>query len=126
MEFSGATTAIIFGSPSCGPCRRLLESMVDFAADERSRGDVRLLFLSTGDVAATRTIVPNRPPENLEFICVAESAMEDFKVRVTPFSFLVDQNSVVVRKGLANHVADLYELVRANRPIDRRIAWIFV
>ena len=106
--YRGRPVMILFGSPHCSPCRILLPQLHDWA---RSHPDVMVLWLNAAspeeslkfvsETGSTLPIVPFAPETNL---------MDSYRVRVTPFMFLLDENGVVRAKGLANTKSglDLY------------------
>lgn len=103
--YKGRPVMLLFGSPHCSPCRILLPQLHDWA---RSHSDVAVLWLNAAspeeslkfvsDTGATLPIVPFAPEENL---------MDSYRVRVTPFMFLLDEKGIVRAKGLANTKAGL-------------------
>jgi methylamine dehydrogenase accessory protein MauD len=107
-DYLGKPTVILFGSPHCSPCRILLPQMHDWAKAHPEVGVVWLNAASpeeslkfVSETGATLPIMPYTPESKL---------MDKYRVRVTPFMFLVDENSVIRQKGLVNTKAglDLY------------------
>lgn len=117
--YSGQPVLLLFGSPHCSPCRTLLPQLHDWAGAHR---DVAVLWLNAAspeeslkfvsDTGATLPVLSFAPEENL---------MDSYRVRVTPFMFLLDGKGVVRAKGLANTKAglDLYykELKNGKQPL---------
>lgn len=108
--FRGQPLLLIFGSPTCGPCRTLIPDLNVFA--EERRQELRVLFMSRGEVAETqrfasefgvRVPIATHPDEELP---------TKFQVRVTPFAFLLDGDGVIRAKGLANNRDHLDLLLR--------------
>jgi methylamine dehydrogenase accessory protein MauD len=107
-EYQGRPVLLLFGSPHCSPCRTLLPQLHDWA---RSHPDVGIIWLNAAspeeslkfasDTGATLPIAPYTPEDNL---------MDRYRVRVTPFLFMVDEEGVIRAKGLVNTKAgiDLY------------------
>jgi len=99
-SYRGRPVLLVFGSPSCTPCRTLLPQLEEWAADHRDMGviwlnaaprDETLKYVS--DMGATVPVVAHTPDDKIA---------DRYKVRVTPFSFMVDENGVVRAKGLVN------------------------
>lgn len=98
--YRGRPVMLLFGSPHCSPCRTLMPQLHDWA---RSHADVGVLWLNAAsdaeslkfvsELGATLPVVPYTPESKL---------MDRYKVRVTPFMFLLDEKGVVRAKGLAN------------------------
>ena len=99
-DYKGKPAVMVFGSPHCSPCRILLPQLHDWA---KAHPEVGVLWLNAAspeeslkfvsDTGATLPVAPYTPQENL---------MERYRVRVTPFMFMLDENSVVRSKGLVN------------------------
>jgi methylamine dehydrogenase accessory protein MauD len=107
-QYRGKPVILLFGSPHCNPCRTLLPQLHDWA---KAHPEAAVLWLNAtseeeslkfvSDTGATLPVLPHPPETNL---------MDRYKVRVTPFMFLLDEEGVVRTKGLANTRAgiDLY------------------
>ena len=107
-DYRGRPAVLLFGSPHCSPCRILLPQLHDWA---KSHPEVGVIWLNAAseeeslkmvsDTGATLPVAPYTPEENL---------MDKYRVRVTPFMFLVDESGIVRTKGLVNTKAgmDLY------------------
>jgi methylamine dehydrogenase accessory protein MauD len=107
-RYRGKPVILVFGSPHCNPCRTLLPQLHEWAAAHPEASvlwlnatseDESLKFVS--DTGATLPVLPHPPEVNL---------MDRFKVRVTPFMFLLDEGGIVRTKGLVNSKSglDLY------------------
>lgn len=120
-DYRGRPLLLLFGSPNCSPCRILLPQLHDWAKAHPETGVIWLNAASqqeslefVAETGATLPIAAFAPDERL---------MELYKVRVTPFSFLLDENGVVRAKGLANTKGGLdvyYKELRSgtsNRPV---------
>ena len=104
----GKPTALIFGSPNCGPCRLLIPQLHEWS---KKHPEVNVLWLNAAtpeeserfvaDVGATLPVAPYSPDTKL---------LDTYKVRVTPFLFMLDEVGVIRSKGLVNNKAglDLY------------------
>jgi methylamine dehydrogenase accessory protein MauD len=107
-DYLGKPTVVVFGSPHCSPCRILLPQMHDWAKAHPEVGIVWLNAASpeeslkfVSETGATLPIIPYAPETKL---------MDKYRVRVTPFMFLLDENGIIRQKGLVNTKAglDLY------------------
>ena len=107
-DYRGRPVVLLFGSPHCSPCRTLMPQLHDWAAAHPEAGVVWLNAASeeeslkfVSELSATLPVAPYTPESKL---------MDRYKVRVTPFMFLLDERGVVRAKGLANSKAglDLY------------------
>jgi methylamine dehydrogenase accessory protein MauD len=108
INYRGKPAVLLFGSPHCSPCRILLPQLHDWA---KGHPEVGVLWLNAAspeeslkfvsDTGSSLPIAPYPPETNL---------MDSYRVRVTPFMFLLDEEGVVRAKGLVNTKAgmDLY------------------
>ena len=107
-SYRGRPVALLFGSPHCNPCRTLLPQLQQWA---HAHPDVATLCLNAAspeeslrfvsETGADLPVLPYRPEDKL---------MDKYKVRVTPFMFMVNEEGVIASKGLANTgaVVDIY------------------
>ncbi|MDQ3707599.1 MAG: redoxin domain-containing protein [Chloroflexota bacterium] len=99
-DYRGRPLLLLFGSPTCGPCKVLLPELHSWAADHPEVGVVWLNLASpeenlryASEMGATLPMSAHTP---------ADGVVERFKVRVTPFLFFLDEQGIVRAKGLAN------------------------
>ncbi len=100
LDYRGRPVVLLFGSPHCTPCRILMPQLQDWA---RAHPEASVVWLNAAspeesrhfvaDTQATIPVAPYPPEGNL---------MDSYKVRVTPFSFLLDEDGVIRAKGLCN------------------------
>jgi methylamine dehydrogenase accessory protein MauD len=107
-NYKGKPVAVVFGSPNCGPCRTLIPELHEWA---RRHPDVAVLWLNSAtpsdslrfvnETGATLPVAPYSTDDNL---------LNTYKVRVTPFLFMLDENGIIRAKGLVNNKGglDLY------------------
>lgn len=109
-SFAGRPLLLIFGSPTCAPCKALIPDLNVFSAERRA--ELAVLFLSHGDADATRRMAD----EHRIAVPVAhhpdDRIANAYQARVTPFAFLIDGDGVIRAKGLANNREHLEMLVR--------------
>lgn len=109
-DFRGQQLLLVFGSPTCGPCRTLIPDLNVFA-QERSE-ELRVLFLSRGEAEDTERFATQFDVRVPVAIHPDEELPQQYETRVTPFAFLIDGEGIVRAKGLANNRAHLEMLVR--------------
>jgi thiol-disulfide isomerase/thioredoxin len=102
---------LVFAAPECGPCAKIVPYLNRLGLE---RNDVLITALVTGprEVAA-RFESKFSPP----YPCVADDgsgAFETFKVRVTPFAFVIGADGRVHSKGLCSSPAHLAALLTAG------------
>jgi methylamine dehydrogenase accessory protein MauD len=125
INYRGRPTLLLFGSPHCSPCRTLLPQLHDWAA---AHPDVGVLWLNAAspeeslkfvsDTGATIPVAPYPPEGN-------SNLLDTYRVRVTPFSFLLDENGVIRAKGLVNTKAGLdlyYKELKTGKQQEQTVA----
>jgi methylamine dehydrogenase accessory protein MauD len=106
----GMPLVMVFGSTTCGPCRQLMPDLQRFAADRRDA--LRVLFLCRGSAEEARRFASELDVQVPVAVLPDEALAEQYKVRVTPFGFLIDAEGVVRAKGLTNNYSHLEMLER--------------
>lgn len=104
-QYRGQPVTLLFGSPHCSPCRILLPQLDDWA---QAHPDMAILWLNAAspeesqkfvsELGANLPVLPYTPAENL---------LDRYRVRVTPFTFLLDERGIIRAKGLANSKAGM-------------------
>jgi methylamine dehydrogenase accessory protein MauD len=106
--YRGKPVYLVFGSPGCSPCRVLLPQAHEWL---NAHPEMSIIWLNAAppeetlkyvsDMGATLPVVGFTPDDKV---------MENYRVRVTPFSFMVDEQGIIRAKGLVNTKAgiDLY------------------
>lgn len=109
-SFRGNPLLLIFGSPTCAPCRGLIPDLNAFARDRAN--ELRVLFLSRSDDESARRFADEQHIE----VPVAAHPDEDlpnmYEARVTPFGFVVGEDGTIRAKGLTNNREHLELLLR--------------
>ncbi len=103
---------LLFVAPDCGPCDRVLPYVMHLAKEPQI--DVAFRVVVAGPVENVRHVVDKyRPP----FTMIAEDGSgtaERYRVRVTPFGFVVGEDGEVRAKGLCNGPKRLRDLLIAG------------
>ena len=121
--YRGRPLLLIFGSAGCSPCRILMPQLDEWLPAHPEMGIIWLNMNSpeetlkyVSDVGATVPVVPTTPDDKIA---------ERYRVRVTPFSFMIDENGVIRTKGLVNTKAGLdlyYKELRTGTTADEPVA----
>lgn len=114
-SFQAKPLVLIFGSPTCVPCRGLIPDLNAFARDRAN--ELGVLFLSRGDEHSARRLADELSIEVPVASHPDEKLPDAYQARVTPFGFLVDKQGVIRAKGLANNREHL-ELLLRNGALD--------
>lgn len=108
----GATTLLLFVSPSCPVCKTMLD-IVDAVVRDEGPG-VRLLLASDGERGEHEAFVATHRLAERAYILSTELGLA-FQVAKLPYAVLIDASGVVRAKGLVNtreHVESLFEALR--------------
>jgi methylamine dehydrogenase accessory protein MauD len=116
-DFRGLPLVLVFGSPNCVPCRALVPDLNSFAR-ERSR-DLHVLFLSRGGLEDARRFAGESGLQVSTAIHPDDELANTYKVRVTPFAFLISSEGTIRAKGLANNREHLDMLLRTGSGASR-------
>lgn len=93
----GRETALLFISPTCGPCEEALPSY-EALRPGAARAGVDLVLVSLADAAATQTMVDDHHLQ-LPVLVASDSLGRDYKVPGTPAYVLVDAQGVIKSAG---------------------------
>ncbi|HEU5432469.1 MAG TPA: TlpA disulfide reductase family protein [Thermomicrobiales bacterium] len=107
---AGQPQLLMFVAPDCEPCAVVLP-FVDRLS--RSGAGVRVAAVAPGPRAEVARLVEKH---QLSYPCLAEDgggAFNRFKVRVTPFGFVISGDGRVLAKGLCSDQARLKSLLQA-------------
>lgn len=92
---------MVFGSPTCQPCRRLLPDVQQFVNDNSDK--VRALWINNRTSHEESVRYVQEMNSDLPTISSEDGGLMDrYQVRVTPFIFMLNPNGKVLVKGLAN------------------------
>lgn len=105
-------SVLIFASPDCEPCSVVLPAANRLASMRRSDLDVLTIVPGPSESAA-RTAEQYK----LDLDCLAEDgsgAFDKYRVRVTPFAFVVGGDGLIRAKGLCSDPMMLRDLLEAG------------
>lgn len=106
---------LVFGSHRCGPCQALAPELNVFARTNADKLDA--FFVTEDDSEGARRTAAELA---LDVPVIGERGAADrFKVRRTPFAYVVDGAGVVRAKGVVNNRSGLEAIFRVARH-DRR------
>lgn len=108
---------LVFGSPGCTPCRVLMPQLNEWAAQHP---EIQVVWLNAASPEETLKYASDMGAD-VPMIAITpdDKIMERYRVRVTPFSFMVDEQGVIRAKGLVNAKAGIdlyYREMRTGRP----------
>jgi methylamine dehydrogenase accessory protein MauD len=100
---------LLFVSPTCPVCKKLLPIARSFASAER----LEVLLVGDGDVAAQRAMIGEFALESVPYVNSPQLGMA-FRVGKLPYAILVDAAGVIRAKGLVNSREHLESLIVAE------------
>lgn len=107
------STVLLFVSPSCPVCKKLLPIAKSFVKSESSAA---LVFASDGDEEAQRGFVARERLEAFPYVLSRELGMA-YQIGKLPYAVLIDAEGVIRAKGLINtreHLESLFEAQQAG------------
>ncbi len=107
----GRPELLIFASPDCEPCKTVLPYVNRLAA---KAGGLGITAVVPGPRESVARLVEQYDPP---YPCLAEDgsgAFQRFRVRVTPFAFVIGADGRVLAKGLCNDPGRLRDLLAAG------------
>ncbi len=112
-DFRGHPLLLVFGSPTCVPCQRLIPDLNVFAHERPD--ELRVLFLSRGEVEEVRRFASDHDVQVPVATFPDDALADQYRARVSPFAFLIDGEGVIRAKGLTNNREHLELLLRLGR-----------
>lgn len=100
---------LLFVSPSCPICKKLLPIARSFAAAER----LEVILVGDGELAEQRAMIEQYALGNLAYINSPQVGMT-FQVGKLPYAVLIDAEGIVRAKGLVNNREHLESLIVAE------------
>ena len=107
----GKSTVLMFVSPSCPVCKKLLPVVKSIAKNERW---VRPVFAGDGDRAEHEQFVQAQRLEDYPFVLSAELGMT-FRIGKLPYVVLIDEGGAIRAKGLVNTREHLESILQAKQ-----------
>jgi methylamine dehydrogenase accessory protein MauD len=97
-EFSGRQVFLVFVQTGCGPCHAVVPDLNHL----HQRGKVDVLVINNADPEAGRKWVEEAKPTCPVLLQEKWSVSRRYEVMATPFAFLIDEQGVVVSKGIVS------------------------
>jgi methylamine dehydrogenase accessory protein MauD len=105
----GRSCLLLFVSPTCPVCKKLLPIARSFATAER----LEVVLVGDGDVAEQRAMIQQFALEGLPYVNSPQVGMV-FQVGKLPYAILIDAEGVIRAKGLVNNREHLESLIVAE------------
>ncbi|EWG08609.1 TlpA family protein disulfide reductase [Cytobacillus firmus] len=102
-------TLITFISPNCKACKDMLPEWND--ATTTLGNKINFILISTGRKEENERMLENNVIKSEVLIDEEMQIFRDFKARVTPFAFMINQKGEVTEKGLNNGKEHIHGLI---------------
>lgn len=109
-DSAGDDTMLLFTSPTCPVCEKLLPLVKSVA---RAEG-INVMLISDGAEEDHKAFLAKHPLDGLPYVISAEIGMR-FQVGKVPYGVLIDSAGVIKAKGLCNTREHLESLLEASR-----------
>jgi methylamine dehydrogenase accessory protein MauD len=109
-DAEGKSTFVMFLSPGCPVCKKLLPAVKSIAQGEPL---MKLVFASDGERDEQERFVRAQRLEDYPYVLSAELGMT-FRIGKLPYAVLIDEQGVVRAKGLVNTREHLESIVQAK------------
>jgi methylamine dehydrogenase accessory protein MauD len=111
-DAGGRSTMLMFVSPTCPVCKKLLPIVKSIAESEA--GWLRLMFTSDGDDSEQRAFVARYGLESFPMVLSSELGMT-WRVSKLPYAVIIDEEGRVRAKGLVNTREHLESIIQAKQ-----------
>jgi len=108
----GLSMLLMFVSPTCPVCKRLLPIVKSIAQGEARW--LRIVFTSDGDLSEQREFVGRHRIESFPMVVSSELGMR-YRVGKLPYAVLIDEQGRVRAKGLVNTREHLESIIQAKQ-----------
>lgn len=102
QELLGTPSALVFASPSCPICRRLLPGLV--VLSQRVLGKASIVILLRGSIDDVRLMKEDTNATLPVWSIGHHGVAENFGARVSPYVQVIDGSGMVRAKGLVNNI----------------------
>jgi methylamine dehydrogenase accessory protein MauD len=106
------STLLMFVSPTCPVCKKLLPAVKSLASNEAGWLDV--VFTSDGDATEQAAFVRAHRLDRFPFVLSSELGMT-YRVSKLPYAVLIDGEGVIRAKGLVNTREHLESILQAKQ-----------
>lgn len=103
---------LLFAAPDCGPCRDVLPYVSTLA---ETVPELELAVVTDGPVERAKELAGHVSSERVTILAEdASGAFNNYRVRVTPFAFVIGQDGRIQAKGLCNDPLRVQQLLGAS------------
>jgi methylamine dehydrogenase accessory protein MauD len=106
----GRPSFLLFAAPDCEPCRTVFPDVNALARD----ADIEVAVVTDGPRAQAQALAEHVTSTQITVLADdASGAFANYRVRVTPFAFIIGRNGRVQAKGLCNDTLRVRQLLDA-------------
>jgi methylamine dehydrogenase accessory protein MauD len=96
-DFGGRKVLLVFTQTACSPCRAVMPELNRLPDD-----GLQVLVVNNGDIKRTRAWAAEVSPRFPILVQEGPSLSRRYEVFATPFAFLINEQGVIVSKGIVN------------------------
>jgi methylamine dehydrogenase accessory protein MauD len=93
---------LFFAAPGCAPCEKVLPVLNQFVGLDGATPEIDVVTVVRGSMGNVQEVEETHRPPYLAFAEDESRAFEQYRVRVTPFAFVVGDDGLVRAKGLCS------------------------
>ena len=106
---TGQSTLLMFVSPTCPICKKLLPIAKSFSSGE----NIKVILVGDGDFDEQQRMIQREGLEELRYVVGPQVGMA-FQVGKLPYAVLIDREGIIRAKGLVNSREHLESLIVAE------------
>jgi len=107
-DFAGKKILLEFSSIGCPPCKDLYPILNTFNSNH---DDIQIVVISMGP-AEENIKLKNEQEFDFPILESSETVSKDYEAPGTPYFYVIDEEGVIVNKGIANSIEVLNSLVK--------------
>lgn len=110
----GRRHLLLFASNDCAPCARVIPYVERLSANARGTDGLSVVAIVPGPSSEAARF---HEKFSVSFQCIADNGRDAsglYRVRVTPFAFIVGDNGLVLSKGLCSDPSKLHHLLLSS------------
>lgn len=108
-DLLGSWLVLLFATPACQVCRRMLPELGEFA--ETVRGSANVVLAVRGSIDEAGLLAAGLPSSVQVLAIGAHGPSEKYRVRVSPYVNIVDATGMIRAKGLVNNAVQVSHLL---------------
>lgn len=107
-DYKGKKTLLVFSQESCGYCTKFLPILNEF---KKERQDVNIAVMQLNSTPDQNIAYKKENGIHLSFLAATETELQNYKVKYTPTSILLDEEGKVIDSRSVSTLEDLIQFV---------------